>query len=186
MSNRIVELERAHQENTMLKSSIIKFRDDIQKQRANMHSSIPPAGRSKIMSMSLQQVHTSSSGASSIANTPSGSSLIPNTSSSSNQNSEIQILRQKINTLENELKSAQETISIQQKKWGKLKETVKKKKEGKGSGVSQTDSMSIFTDNLEPEQVMNVSSQPNAPAVLSPSSSSLYFSISRSNFSTKD
>lgn len=184
-----MELERAHQENTMLKSSIIKFRDDVQKQRANMHSSIPPAGRgirSKIMSMSLQQVHTSSSGASSIANTPSGSSLIPNTSNSSNQNSEIQILRQKINSLENELKSAQETISIQQKKWEKLKETVKKKKEGKGSSVSQADSMSIFTDKLEPEQVMNVSSQPNAPTVLSPSSSSLYFSISRSNFSTKD
>ena len=179
MSKRIVELERAHQENTMLKSSIIQFREDVQRQRAHMHSSIPPSGRgvssgsdslrSKLMSISLHQ----------------GSLPTQQTSAaSSNKDVEIQHLYQKNAILELELSKAQEIILAQQKKWDKLKETVKKKREGKtSSSQSASDSISIFTDNLQPEQVAAISSHAagdrssgNPSNPLSPSSSSLYFS----------
>jgi phosphoenolpyruvate-protein kinase (PTS system EI component) len=164
LTKRVIELERAQQENTLLRSSIMQFRQDLQKQRQLNHQifqSIPPSNNSASSSQknSRSRMAMSANHGSGAAG-DSNSSLVPE-------------LMKKIESLELELASANEQIATQQRKWDRLKENVKKKRESKGSNIE----LSIMTEVPNPSDPPPFGKAPTGSMMKSASGSSMYYSI---------
>ncbi|KAJ3306576.1 hypothetical protein HDV03_004705 [Kappamyces sp. JEL0829] len=182
-AKRIAELERAQQENNMLRSSIIQFRQDLQKQRAinpQLYASIPPGSSGNTVSYPRGPSRAKLSMS---MNQPVPRPPLPQAASQDSPSNKM--LLDKVHHLENELAKAQEQIQTQQRKWDKLKETVKKKKESKVAGISGSASeISIVTDNATPEPFAQPGQGKSAvpPMMRSPSGSSMYFSMGQSRF----
>jgi hypothetical protein len=77
----------------------------------------------------------------------------------------------KIEYLELELKKAQEMNIVYQKKWEKLKETAKKKRESKGSNSELM--VSTVQNDGEPKSPKSASFRVNSPTM----TQSMYFSV---------
>jgi hypothetical protein len=77
-------------------------------------------------------------------------------------------LQHQIEKLQLDLANANETISAQQRKWDKLKENVKKKRESKGSNI-----------DIEGSGAQN---PPQSPSISQSGHSSMYYSVNQSRF----
>jgi hypothetical protein len=117
---------------------------------------------------------------------------MPPRPSSAYNDHQIPVLQEKIMHLESELAHAHAQIQVQQRKWEKLKETVKKKRESKQAiGSASEISISENIGTPEPATTTNTPStttflvggpvqNPSASLARSPSGSSMYFSINES------
>ncbi|KAJ3253349.1 hypothetical protein HK103_000728 [Boothiomyces macroporosus] len=138
LTKRVAELEKTQQENTMLRSSIIQFRQDVQKHR-QLNQSIPPGRpqRSKLSMSVMPAVPTQP------------------------ESTDVGGLQSRIKELEAQLKIVSEQHQQQLRKWEKLKETAKKKRESK----------------LEQSEI----EKGKSPRPFSPSEESMYYSVHSKN-----
>ncbi|KAJ3276640.1 hypothetical protein HDV01_004173 [Terramyces sp. JEL0728] len=139
LTKRVAELEKTQHENTMLRSSIIQFRQDVQKHR-QLNQSIPP-GRPQRSKLSM--------------------SVMPSAPTIQESPSDVGVLQSRINQLETQLKIVGEQHQLQLRKWEKLKETAKKKRESK----------------LEQSEI----DKGKSPRPFSPSEESMYYSVHSKN-----
>ncbi|KAJ3324142.1 hypothetical protein HDV06_000683 [Boothiomyces sp. JEL0866] len=139
LTKRVAELEKTQQENTMLRSSIIQFRQDVQKHR-QLNQSIPP-GRPQRSKLSM--------------------SVMPAVPANQNDQTDVGVLQTRVKQLEAQLKIVSEQHQLQLRKWEKLKETAKKKRESK----------------LEQSEI----DKGKSPRPFSPSEESMYYSVHSKN-----
>ncbi|KAI8892395.1 hypothetical protein BC833DRAFT_570156 [Globomyces pollinis-pini] len=148
MTRRVQELELAQQENTMLRSSIIQFHQDVQKKRtagpmivrapngSQISNSLKFKKQTMINSAKFEQIKGNERGTNDLSNVQSGSREISTDGKVANDST----LLERIKYLETELERVNGLYNGLLQKWERLKESARKKKESKTAIYSDLES----------------------------------------------